>query len=288
MSDVFALRSEKFLDPQVSVLDEPSLLTGWAGRPVPMDTAHRHDDIEVNLVAEGGPMLYLIGGGLVEVPRGSVVVFWAAIPHQLIASRAEHVHWLHLPFDRFLSWGLPEPLVTRLLSGVPAISPPDRADATDPAKFTQWAADLATGHAEPRRIAMLEIEARIRRLAMATACDPQRPDAGDDPALRHVVCMVRHIAAHFREQITVADIAAAAQVHPTYAMTRFRAVVRTTIGDYLKLHRLAEARRLLATTDLSVSRVAAASGFGSLSRFYRAFTDACGTSPARFRRERRE
>jgi AraC-like DNA-binding protein len=253
-----------------------------------METAHRHDDVEVNLVAEGGPMRYLIGGELVEVAPGSVVVFWAAIPHQLIANRADRVHWLHLPFDRFLSWGLPEPLVTRLLSGVPAISAPAQADPTDPAKFTQWAADLATGQAESRRIAMLEIEARIRRLTMATLGDPVRPDVGDDPALRQVVSMVRLIAARFREPITVAEIAAAANVHPTYAMTQFRKVVRTTIGDYLKLHRLAEARRLLATTDLPVTRVAAASGFGSLSRFYRAFTDACGTSPARFRRERRE
>lgn len=276
------------MDPQAHVIDTPSLLTGWSGRPRLMDTAHRHDDIEVNLVAEGGPMLYLLGGSLVEVPRGSVVVFWAAIPHQLIANRADHVHWLHLPFDRFLSWSLPEPLVTRLLSGVPAISPPARADATDPAKFTQWAADLATGQTEPRRIAMLEIEARIRRLAMVAVDDPARADAGDNPALRQVVSMVRHIAGHFREPVTIAQIAAAANVHPTYAMTQFRKVVHATIGDYLKLHRLAEARRLLATTDLTVDRVAAASGFGSVSRFYRAFTDACGTSPARFRRERRQ
>lgn len=276
------------MDPQAKIVDLPSVLTGWAGRPTLMDRAHRHDDIEVNLVAEGGPMLYLIGGGLVEIPRGSVVVFWAAVPHQLIATDAERVHWLHLPFDRLLSWGLPEPLVARLLSGVPAISAPAQADPTDPAKFTQWAADLATGQAEPRRIAMLEIEARIRRLTMAAFGDVVDPDVGYDPALRQVVSMARHIAAHFREPITVAEIAAAANVHPTYAMAQFRKVVRTTIGDYLRLHRLAEARRLLATTDLPVSRVATASGFGSLSRFYRAFTDACGTPPARFRRERRE
>lgn len=281
------LGSENFLDPQPTIVDQPSLLSGWAGRPSLMDTAHRHDDIEVNLVAEGGPMLYLLGGSLVEVPRGSIVVFWAAIPHQLIANRADHVHWLHLPFDRFLSWRLPEPLVTRLLSGVPAISPSAQADAADPGRFTQWAADLATGQAEPRRIAMLEIEARIRRLAMVAVGEPVRGEAGDDLALRQVVSMVRHIAAHFRETITIAEIAAAANVHPTYAMTQFRKVVRTTIGDYLKRHRLAEARRLLATTDLPVNRVAAASGFGSVSRFYRAFTDACGTPPARFRRENR-
>jgi AraC-like DNA-binding protein len=249
-----------------------------------MDRAHRHDDIEINLVAAGGPMLYLLGGGLLEVAEGSVAVFWAAIPHQLIASSANHVHWVHVPFERFLSWGLPDPLVTRLLSGVPAIS---QADPSDPVKFTQWAADLTARQAELSRIAMLEIEARVRRLALATLGDPMHPYSGDDPTLRQVVSMVRHIAGHFREPITVAEVAAAANVHPTYAMAQFRKVVRTTIGEYVNLHRLAEARRLLVTTTLPIDRVAAQSGFGSLSRFYRAFTEACGTPPARFRRERR-
>lgn len=276
------------MDPQSVVEDLPSFLAGWAGPPPLMTGPHRHDDIEVNFVAEGGSLLYLVGGALVEVPQGSVVVFWAAIPHQLIAADARLVHWLHLPFDYFLGWGLPEPLVARLLSGAPAISAPEQADATDPAKFAQWAADLATDHSELRRITMLEIEARIRRLALATLGDPVHPDVGYNPALRQVVSMARHIAAHFREPITVAEIASAANVHPTYAMTQFRKVAHTTIGDYLRLHRLAEARRLLATTDLPVDRVATASGFGSLSRFYRTFTDACGTPPARFRRERRD
>jgi transcriptional regulator GlxA family with amidase domain len=49
--------------------------------------------------------------------------------------------------------------------------------------------------------------------------------------------------------------------------------------------RLAEARRLLVTTDLPIAHVASASGFGSVSRFYAAFTSACGVPPARFRRE---
>lgn len=251
-----------------------------------MGAAHSHDDLEINLLAEGGPMLYLFGGELVEIAAGSVAVFWAAFPHQLVESKADHVHWLHVPFDWFLNWGLREPLVTRLLSGAPMIAGPSHAEATDSAKFTQWAADLAAGDDELRHIAMLEIEARVRRLAVATLGDPVLRYAGDDPALRQVVDMVRFIAVNFREPITVTEIAAAANVHPTYAMTQFRRVVRATIGEYLKQHRLAEARRLLVTTDLPVDRVATASGFGSVSRFYRVFTETCGTPPARFRRDR--
>lgn len=280
-------RSEKFLDPQGALVDEPSYLRGWSGRPTLMSTAHRHDDLEINFVAGGGSMVYLYGGELLEVAAGGLAVFWAAVPHQLVASRAAHAHWLHVPFDRFLAWGLPQALLARVLSGAPMVAPPDRAEPSDPAKFTQWAADLAAGDEESHHIAMLEIQARVRRLARAAVGDPVHRYAGDDPALRQAVSMARHIAHHFREPITVADVAAAANVHPTYAMTQFRKVVRTTIGDYVKLYRLAEARRLLVSTDLPASRIAAAAGFGSVSRFYRVFTDACGTTPAGFRRDRR-
>ncbi|MER5202727.1 helix-turn-helix domain-containing protein [Streptomyces sp. NPDC002825] len=271
------------MDPQGALVDEPSYLRGWSGRPTLMEAAHRHDDLEINFVSGGGSMLYLYGGELLEVAVGGLAVFWAAIPHQLVASRATRAHWLHVPFDRFLAWGLPQPLLARVLSGVPMIAPAARADASDPAKFTQWAADLAAGDDELHRIAMLEVQARVRRLALAADGDPVRRGVGAEPALRQAVSMARYIAHHFREPITVSDVAAAANVHPAYAMAQFRKVVRTTIGEYVKLYRLAEARRLLVTTDLPATQVAVAAGFGSVSRFYRVFTDACGTTPARFR-----
>ncbi|WP_354644313.1 helix-turn-helix domain-containing protein [Kitasatospora camelliae] len=273
------------MDPQIGVEVFPSLLTGWSGRPTVMGTAHQHDDLELNLVVEGGTMLYLIGGMPVEVGPGSVAAFWAAVPHQVVANSAARVHWVHIPFPEFLRWRLPDAVTSRLLSGVPLISASSTTLATDPVNFTQWAKDLADGQAEHRRIALLELEARVRRLALATIDEPMRRYTGGDPVLRQVVAMARHIAEHFREPLTVADIAAAARLHPNYAMGQFRKVLHTTVGDYLTSSRLAEARRLLITTDLPITRVAAESGFGSGSRFYAAFTSACGVPPARFRRE---
>lgn len=285
--EVFIDESETFLDPQTASGIEPSSLVGWAGRPEVMGAAHQHDDLEINLVAEGGTMLYLFGGVPVEVGPGSVAAFWAAVPHQLVANSVTRAHWVNVPFQTFLGWGLPDSLIDRLLSGTPLISPPSAAVETDPANFAQWATDLASNQQERHRIAMLEVEARVRRLALATLGEPVRQYTGGDAALRQVVAMVRHIAEHFREPLTVADIANAAQLHPNYAMAQFRKVARTTMGDYLTRCRLAEARRLLATTDLSIGHVASLSGFGSVSRFYTAFTSACGTPPATFRREHR-
>lgn len=265
----------------------PSSLTSWTGTPTLMGSAHQHDDLEVNLVTEGGSMLYLFGGSQLEVTPGSTAAFWAAVPHQLVASSATRAHWVYVPFSTFLAWGLPEDVVSRILSGTPLISPPSTTLASDEAGFEHWAADLATDDPERHRIAMLEVEARIRRLALRDHQADAGQYTGGDPAVRLVLPMVRHIAEHFREPVTVSDVADAARLHPNYAMTQFRKVVRMTIGEYLTQFRLAEARRLLVTTDLRTNEVATAAGFGSVSRFYAAFVAACGTPPAAFRREHR-
>ncbi|MCD0442393.1 helix-turn-helix domain-containing protein [Glycomyces sp. A-F 0318] len=273
------------MDPQIAIA--PPELVGWAGRPILMDAAHQHDDLEINFVAEGGTMLYLFGGEPVEIAPGSVAAFWAAVPHQLVANGATRAHWVHVPFATFLGWGLPTALVGRLLSGTPLIAPPSAAMASDPANFTQWAADLASARPERRRILLLEVEARVRRLALDAPQGPAAEYSGGDPALRHVVTMVRHLAEHFREPLTVADVAAAASLHPNYAMAHFGKIVRTTIIDYLTRCRLAEGRRLLVTTDLPIATVAAESGFSSVSRFYAAFKTGCGVPPAAYRRQHR-
>lgn len=265
---------------------EASYLTGWSGRPVVMGAAHRHDDLEINLVAEGGSMVYLFGGAPVEVGPGEIAAFWAAVPHQLVANTATRAHWIYVPFATFLGWDLPEPLVNRLLSGSPLLGRTTSLE-TDAAGFTQWAEDFADSAPEPRKIALLEIEARIRRLAMHEYGEPASRFTATDPLLSRVLPMVQHIAEHFREPLTVAQIAQVASLHPSYAMSLFRQVLHTTIGDYLAQSRLAEARRLILTTDLPVNDVATAAGFGSVSRFYAAFTAATGQPPARFRREYR-
>lgn len=275
------------MDPRIAVRVEATELTGWAGEPAVMGAAHQHDDLEINLVVEGGSMVYLIGGVPVEVRPGEVAAFWAAVPHQLVANTATRVHWVHAPFATFLGWSLPEPIVNRLLAGRLLLGGPAAAMDTDDASFARWARDLADGRPEPRRIALLEIEARIRRLALHDLGEPTARYAGADLGLGRVLPIVQYIAEHFREPLTVTDIAQAIRLHPTYAMSLFRKVLHTTVGDYLTQCRLAEARRLILTTDLAVNDVAAAAGFGSVSRFYAAFTAAVGVPPARYRREYR-
>lgn len=140
-------------------------------------------------------MLYLFGGSHLEVAPGSTAAFWAAVPHQLVASSSTRAHWVYVPFSTFLGWGLPEDVVSRILSGTPLVPPPSTRLASDEAGFEHWAADLATDDPERHRIAMLEGQARIRRLALREHQRDAGHFTGGDPGRAP---RPRHGAAHRR------------------------------------------------------------------------------------------
>lgn len=268
-----------------AVRDHPSMLACWQGRGHAMPVAHRHDDLEVNLVT-GAPLTYLIGGSLVRIRPGRAAVFWASVPHRLIdcpENWSARVRWLHVPLSTVLGWRLPAESLTALLNGRLLTAEP--AAHLDDATFRRWADDLGSGASELTEITLLEIQAAIRRLLRDAAPPADHP--APDNAVRHVVAMARFIAGSFPREITAADVAAAVHLHPHYAMTLFRRVLGVTVHSYLRTRRIAEAQRLLLTTDLPVEQIARQTGFGSLSGFYAGFARACGRPPGEYRRAAR-
>ena len=99
--------------------------------------------------------------------------------------------------------------------------------------------------------------------------------------------MATFISEHSNEDIRVADVARAVHLHPNRASSTFRAVFGSSVTTYLGQFRVAEAQRLLLTTDLSSAAVAARSGFQSLSAFHETFAKICGTAPTQWRRAQR-
>ncbi len=268
-----------FPDPQV--VDDTFGFRCWTGTPSVMAKAHRHDDIEVNAVAGGGAT-YLFGGLSMRVDSGAVAAFWATMPHQLVqADPATTVHWLTVPLSLFLGWSFPDAARATLLSVRPLVaSVPEHTSGR--AGFDVWAKDLGSTSVERQQIAALEIQAWLRRLAREAL--PPSSTAEPVPAFGHAAAMASFIARHYAEPIGPADVAGDVHLHPHYAMGVFRRVVGTTLGSYLTACRVAQAQRLLIGTDLAVGEVAARTGFGSTSRFYVAFREACGVPPATYRR----
>lgn len=86
-------------------------------------------------------------------------------------------------------------------------------------------------------------------------------------------------------QLGLADLAAAAGVHPVHLTRAFRRHFGCTPGDYLRRCRLAKAAALLQTgTGEDLAQVAGLCGYFDQAHFSRAFKLAFGLSPARYRR----
>jgi AraC-like DNA-binding protein len=266
-------------------------LTGYHGPAGLMPLAHRHNEVELNYVAAGA-ITYSFGGREATVAAGQVALFWAALPHRTVQiAEATIFTWLTVPLAVVLHWHLPPDLQRPLLDGKILLDPPTPATlrlALDRLAFPQWAADLQPESGVPARIVLLEIEARLRRLALdlaaASPAGPAlRPPVGGEGVVQKADRMAEFISAHYTEPLRVADIAGRVGLHPNYAMTLFRARHGLSIGDYLTQHRVAHAQRLLVTTEAGVLAIALDSGFHSLSRFYVAFRRMCGQSPQAFR-----
>lgn len=253
---------------------------------------HRHREIEINLVRRGS-MTYLFRGERVEVVPGRLTVFWAAMPHQVVSVEPDtFFHCAHLPLATFLRWQLPGRFNQALLGGEIALEPDADRAGEDLACFARWNEDLRSPSPETRRIVLLEMEARLCRLALAVGrrtAAPVRP-ASSSGETDKVERMAALVAERCREPLTVHEIATHVGLHPKYAMTLFRRQCGVTLGDYLTQQRLAQAQRLLATTDAKIVDIAFESGFGSVSRFYEVFERFCGQSPRsyRFSVQRRE
>ncbi|WP_210604151.1 GlxA family transcriptional regulator [Brevibacterium oceani] len=111
----------------------------------------------------------------------------------------------------------------------------------------------------------------------------QRPlpaRTGDDPISRVLDWALDHLG----EPLTIADLAAAAHMSTRTFVRAFRSATGTTPAAWVRSRRLDESRRLLETTDHSIERIAAETGFGSVVTFRQSFTEEFRTTPSTYRR----
>ena len=254
-------------------------LQSWRWQPALMPLPHRHSDIELNLLLEG-TVTYVHRDRFVRLLPHQLAIFWAAIPHQLIERAADCDFCIFtLPLEVLLGWRLPPPFVQSLLMGDLLVSS-DPVDAqVDSLQVPRWHEELSAGLTA---VVLMEMEARLVRWGMSKDAIPKTMRAGESDSKASL--MARYIVENYAEPLTVDAIARTVGLHPNYAMTCFKRTFGMTILEYTLQYRVAQAQRLLVTTDASVLAVAMQSGFGSLSAFYAAFGRHTGQAPRALRR----
>lgn len=246
-------------------------------------------------------MAYTLAGRAVSIPPRRLCVFWGGFSHRIAQWERGDIWSLSIPLTLFLSWSLPrESFVFPLLHGELLHEAAPSRWESDLDLMQRWDFDLASGVAATRQkrqavrevlelqeVLLLEVQARLRRLALEAGNSAGMPQPVVEPV--RVARMLQFIAEHYREdELSVSDIAAAAQTNPSYAMELFKESCGVSMMLYVNDQRVAHARRLLATTDLKTLDVAMDAGFGSLSQFHNVFRRVCGQTPREYARAHRQ
>ncbi len=103
---------------------------------------------------------------------------------------------------------------------------------------------------------------------------------------RQVLMAARYINEHFRQQISAADIAAAAGFSPNYLSRKFREAAGIGVHDYLVFIRLRSAAFELISTSDSVTDIALRNGFSDSNYFKDVFKKKYGMTPREYRKTR--
>lgn len=95
--------------------------------------------------------------------------------------------------------------------------------------------------------------------------------------------MISYIREHYTEKITLKDFAAEFHMSEKYISRYFKEHFNITFSKYVNHMRLSHSKKLLDTTDYSVTDIALFSGFPNVSYFIRSFKAGYGVTPLKYR-----
>lgn len=116
--------------------------------------------------------------------------------------------------------------------------------------------------------------------------EPQKPFLRKQK--QYIQDIEAYIDVHYKEEITLKELAKVAHFSPTYLSKIFHEETGCTIRTFINQKRIANAKKMILNTDLSMQEIAAQSGFGNISHFNRVFRKLTGKSPMELKKEKQE
>lgn len=258
-------------------------------RPQIMQQPHHHGHVEANFT-RGCRLHYKMDGADITVEPGQLVIFWANVPHQLVAIDELGVPELcniYIPLDMFLMMPHLAELQMVLLNGAMVACPQELCGHD---MLLRWHSDYRAADIERLDILKMELNALFRRmeaqglqLLKPPWASKKAPQSLASAHTRHVVNMVRHVLENLEQPMKNEDVTEVTGLHPNYALNIFSKAMNIPLKQFILRMRLLRARGLLLESDVAISKVATESGFGSTSQFYAHFAAAYGMAPNQLR-----
>lgn len=121
----------------------------------------------------------------------------------------------------------------------------------------------------------------IRLMRSTTLSVPSEPQISSGN--RQCAAVRRYIDLHFKEPLTLEQLAEESHMNKYYLSHAFKREYGTSPINYMISRRIEESKYLLAETDLSMTQIAQLLGFSSLSYFSQVFRRTQSVSPLEYR-----
>jgi AraC-like DNA-binding protein/mannose-6-phosphate isomerase-like protein (cupin superfamily) len=239
---------------------------------------HWHDYYELGFVLQGRAA-HVVNGLVQTLEPGSVFLLSPADFHAIETPDAQPL----VMVNAVLHPELVERTLESVLSGdphLPWILPDLPAVGEDLRRIRHELASRRPGWDLLVESALTAAVVELARTRDHDDAEPGPGGPGGPDGSVHVRRAVRYVEQHFREPLTLAQVAAVAHLSPHWFSEQFRRATGDSFQSYLKRRRLQFARALLDSTQLGVTEVAHAAGFNDLSYFGRAYREQYGFSPS--------
>jgi AraC-like DNA-binding protein/mannose-6-phosphate isomerase-like protein (cupin superfamily) len=257
------------------------------------DPMHWHDHLEVAVVLEGRGV-FMFGRRALTAEVGDIFFIDNSQPHVALADPGTSLRLLLVLFRPELIAG---PGCRELDLGYLA---PFRVDDRVASPRIRGTSDLAmeVGPVLHRLRTTWERHDPAERhlvdatLRLALALVNRRPGSGVRAGAARAAAdrreqirpVLAYVDGHCRDSITLDDVAGLVHVSPSRVRHVFKDVTGVSFKEYVTQVRVAEAKRLLLGTDLSVAEIARAVSYTNMNQFYKVFYRSCAMSPGEYRR----
>ena len=249
-------------------------------------TYHYHNTLEVIVIKQGW-VEGIVGEIVGKIRCGTVLVIGKDLPHCVLnASDDCKAILVHVPSE-LLKWD--ETRFPELSHGIDFLRRSRNGMFFDDAGFADRIVRLAGKIASADGFLRMSLLMRMLHI-LSTASPtstlrseqygqllPNKQESAVDRAYNYLY-------GHFREQLSLADIAAYSGQNPSALCRAFKKSSGYTIGQFCTRLRIEYACNLLLNTDMDIAQIAYSSGFNSYPHFCTQFKTAMQMSPTEYRK----
>lgn len=276
---------------QLRQQDGNGFLKVWHTRVDPANRVlqdHRHGNFEIAVVLRGEGLYHTVSG-VCPIEKGDVFVFPSNEPHWILEIHEEGLEIYNLHFNDGVfreGCSISKVYPNLFYSHSSEFSP--RIESAKGDKLRNYLAEIYKELADEKPESAECIHSYLNLIFVCLLRDHgyYKPQEGMHTAIERIRDSLLFIDQHYKEEITLDQIASASGLSPNYFTSLFRNCFHGKLWDYVLSKRIDEAKRLLRSgSNMTVLDIALCCGFHNTANFNRIFRRFTGLTPSQFRNE---